>query len=1167
MKKLSLLFAAVAVFVSCNLRAEVVEIGSAEGLATAIGANPAGDYKLTADIDCTGWTTCDFSGTLDGAGKSIKGLTVPLFTNLAGEVDNLTFDGSVGGVNTTITLPDRTDFGILALTTTAAHVEGVNVKGYSLVNKQSADKNKSQNSIGFLVACALDGSQFVSDMTMEGCTVSLGGDLGFGGIVGGVFRSGEFTGTCAAEFSGCINNVAITLTSGCSAAGNGGVGGILGRDRSGLDSKRLCEIVFTDCINNGSVAVKSASGNTAFGGIIGQAFAGIANGGGGNELYLANCVNHGSFTAPDGASCNNMRLGGLIGMCGRYFCSICFDKCLNDGDITVLPSSAKGGTFGGFIGYAYDVSKNTKISVLNSVTRGNILTTVRDGYVNQVGRFCGNSSLNKSYAGVSVTIANSSFGGVLSASVTGGLFGQLGSGAVHDGMTFAVDNCWLADDLPLVDDATKAALEAYAHYLITNPQFHTAGEDEAENAALALVAAGNDDYVTWLVSDKSGHPEPVLGATMYTVIFKDWDDAVLSLQQVEEGAAAEAPDDPVRVGYKFTGWDPSDFSEVTSNMTIVATYEQSEDFRTVTFVDWDGTELAQVTVEAGTAIGGKAPQPTRTGYTLVGWTLDGEPYGLNAAVMEDITLDAAYQINVYDVVFFDWDDNQLGETQKVAYLDSAVAPALPPIPDGKVFWKWSDDISSVTEDMEVIAMICDAEQTISSAEDFAAKINAQTPSVVHFTLEADIVLENWTSVDFSASLDGQGHGISGLTKPLFGALTGATVENLVISNSTVDAAASGEIAGLLARTAGDGTTISHVQTGSDCTVGVGINVIAGGIVGELSNTKTDGGGWDSWIVDSTNRASLAKTSTDSNSTGAFAGIVGRIKAKGATGQPFVTNGVLRCANFGPLICNHNGGRMGGLVGKFATENDKALSAVIDSGNFADLIGDTQYGSDAYKKLYAGGLVSVVSTTTYDALIDGCVNRGNVSVGFEPDGQTDNLDKTAGGMIAHVEDLSKGATLTIRNSANYGDVTGENAAGVIATFGANPNYTATKCEIENCACYGSVAGRTCAALAVGDWDKPKVAFTRMIDNSFFVADAGLGLPVVGGSEEGFVLTNLAMSTDDDYTCATARQALNLVAAENGYGQWVDGNVGGIDYPELKIFCANPPTVKGLMLLFR
>lgn len=59
----------------------------------------------------------------------------------------------------------------------------------------------------------------------------------------------------------------------------------------------------------------------------------------------------------------------------------------------------------------------------------------------------------------------------------------------------------------------------------------------------------------------------------YTVTFVDWDGTVISTQQVEEGAAAAAPADPVREGYIFTGWDVS-FGCITSDTVVTATYEQ-----------------------------------------------------------------------------------------------------------------------------------------------------------------------------------------------------------------------------------------------------------------------------------------------------------------------------------------------------------------------------------------------------------------------------------------------------------------------------------------------------------------------------------------------------------------------------------------------------------------
>ena len=61
----------------------------------------------------------------------------------------------------------------------------------------------------------------------------------------------------------------------------------------------------------------------------------------------------------------------------------------------------------------------------------------------------------------------------------------------------------------------------------------------------------------------------------YKVDFIDWNKSVLSTQYVNHGNDAVAPENPHREGYTFTGWD-KDFSNVTSDLTVTALYEQSE---------------------------------------------------------------------------------------------------------------------------------------------------------------------------------------------------------------------------------------------------------------------------------------------------------------------------------------------------------------------------------------------------------------------------------------------------------------------------------------------------------------------------------------------------------------------------------------------------------------
>ena len=83
---------------------------------------------------------------------------------------------------------------------------------------------------------------------------------------------------------------------------------------------------------------------------------------------------------------------------------------------------------------------------------------------------------------------------------------------------------------------------------------------------------------------------------MHTVTFKDWDGTVLKTQEVQHGGDAEAPAAPTRVGYTFTGWDKA-FTNVTADLVVTAQYEINT--YTVTFKDWDGTVLKIQEVQYG----------------------------------------------------------------------------------------------------------------------------------------------------------------------------------------------------------------------------------------------------------------------------------------------------------------------------------------------------------------------------------------------------------------------------------------------------------------------------------------------------------------------------------------------------------------------------------------
>ena len=102
---------------------------------------------------------------------------------------------------------------------------------------------------------------------------------------------------------------------------------------------------------------------------------------------------------------------------------------------------------------------------------------------------------------------------------------------------------------------------------------------------------------------------------MHTVTFKDWDGTVLKTQEVQHGGDAEAPADPTRVGYTFTGWD-KEFTNIMADLVVTAQYEINT--YTVTFKDWNGTVLKTQEVQYGGDAEAPA-DPTRTGYTFTGW--------------------------------------------------------------------------------------------------------------------------------------------------------------------------------------------------------------------------------------------------------------------------------------------------------------------------------------------------------------------------------------------------------------------------------------------------------------------------------------------------------------------------------------------------------------------
>lgn len=145
----------------------------------------------------------------------------------------------------------------------------------------------------------------------------------------------------------------------------------------------------------------------------------------------------------------------------------------------------------------------------------------------------------------------------------------------------------------------------------------------------------------------------------YTVKFNANGGSGVGPQTIVKGNKVQKPSDPTRNGYTFAGWTLNgkkyDFnSKVTSSITLVANWNEiKKNSYTVTFDSNGGNKVDSKTVVEGEKVT-KPNDPTRSGYTFEGWTLNGNVYDFNSEVKSNITLVAKWKEiikNNYTVTF------------------------------------------------------------------------------------------------------------------------------------------------------------------------------------------------------------------------------------------------------------------------------------------------------------------------------------------------------------------------------------------------------------------------------------------------------------------------------------------------------------------------------------
>lgn len=121
-------------------------------------------------------------------------------------------------------------------------------------------------------------------------------------------------------------------------------------------------------------------------------------------------------------------------------------------------------------------------------------------------------------------------------------------------------------------------------------------------------------------------------APQFTVTFKNYDGSVLGTSTVDIGTTAvytgDTPTKPEdeKYTYTFSGWDRS-LDNVTKDFYTVAQFDSTLKEFTVTFCNWEKTELGKVKVPYGSPAAYTGTTPTREAdenytYTFKGWNED-----------------------------------------------------------------------------------------------------------------------------------------------------------------------------------------------------------------------------------------------------------------------------------------------------------------------------------------------------------------------------------------------------------------------------------------------------------------------------------------------------------------------------------------------------------------
>ncbi len=209
---------------------------------------------------------------------------------------------------------------------------------------------------------------------------------------------------------------------------------------------------------------------------------------------------------------------------------------------------------------------------------------------------------------------------------------------------------------------------------------------------LTALNSSTEAILTNITTNLSVYAGYTSSVRTYTVTFNDWDGTELYKQTVAYGNDATPPEEPERDGYRFDGWNGS-YASIDGDITITAKYQATV---LVQFIDYNGTIIYSEYIDRGDSFTNTPQDPSRSNYAFNGWSTTDF-----TNIVEDLIVYAQY-IRTYRVTFTDFDGTVI-KSENVKTGEAAIAPNSP-TREGYSFTGWNSTFNSITSNTTITAL-------------------------------------------------------------------------------------------------------------------------------------------------------------------------------------------------------------------------------------------------------------------------------------------------------------------------------------------------------------------------------------------------------------------------------------------------------------------------------